>query len=450
MWRVHRPFGLHVAAPKPPPELPPSCSECRERRATGWRLGGGQGDFYCVACWGHWDLRVRTQWAEQEVRWRRERGDFGWAVSGDGRAIQVDLPAGGVGGPSQRREMQGGWEAVRCRNLACTARREWLQSAARLRSSCGKVAEAAFEESHLALLKRARPVRTASDLAGSELAWRHDGRHTVGIVKLCSDGSVRWRGGEKQGFWRERGDGVTGVDIQFGARCLRSVFHRMRFEGGRRLLLESPQRYPPSVAVPQDRGAPLTSEQLQKVGAIEKQRCGGDTVGALIELQWLSEECSQSEEQLERWRDRLASYLREKDGTWGASVWSVTGWAVHLNEVNRDLRLRTKAETVCKRRLRLFREEFVLCRNAVGQTYVRNSDLTKDRTVPVPFRKRVGRLLLSFLAPLGGWSVASEEDLKHFRQARALVTDISKRIVANERALSRARRLRKCCDALRA
>ncbi|CAE8607649.1 unnamed protein product [Polarella glacialis] len=384
-WTVRRAFGLGIE-PGSLTRQNWTCSQCSQAGVIGWQDKRNK-EFFCLGCWAREDKRIQTQRLRQKLQQTRQKsGSSGEALE----AVQAaDSRA-----------------AAQCRTDATSLKAEWLGSAALLRCSCADVVLAEFAALHAAILQRCSPVRTALDLRGVVLSWRHDGLRSNGSVELCEDGGVRWRGNKKHGYWRLRADGVEGIDLKFNG-----LLHRMKLEAAGILVLEEPRRHPASVATPQNRGTPLSSQQSRLLEQLA-QRKETEPVEALIELCNMSDSLAQSREQSEKWRDRLCDYLKARGSA-----------PAHLSKINAEMNLLTRSTAVSARKLQLFPHDFVLSRDSKGQTSAQLRDSAKHGPLQPFLRKELVRRMLQLVVPAGGWSGAAAED-KLIRQVQRTVAAI--------------------------
>ena len=73
----------------------------------------------------------------------------------------------------------------------------------------------------------------------STWSWAHDGTNENGIVELLADGTVTWKGGEKEGYWKLNEE-KTVLEIYMGL-----VHHKLEYDGDQgKAILISPVRSP--------------------------------------------------------------------------------------------------------------------------------------------------------------------------------------------------------------
>ena len=73
----------------------------------------------------------------------------------------------------------------------------------------------------------------------STWSWAHDGTNENGIVELLADGTVTWKGGEKEGYWKLNEE-KTVLETFFGL-----VHHKLEYDGDQgKAILISPVRSP--------------------------------------------------------------------------------------------------------------------------------------------------------------------------------------------------------------
>ena len=83
------------------------------------------------------------------------------------------------------------------------------------------------------------PLKPNTTSTTSTWSWAHDGTNENGIVELLADGTVTWKGGEKEGYWKLNEE-KTVLEIYMGL-----VHHKLEYDGDQgKAILISPVRSP--------------------------------------------------------------------------------------------------------------------------------------------------------------------------------------------------------------
>eukprot|EP00930_Biecheleria_cincta_P074706 TRINITY_DN6192_c0_g1_i1.p1 TRINITY_DN6192_c0_g1~~TRINITY_DN6192_c0_g1_i1.p1 ORF type:complete len:1857 (-),score=268.81 TRINITY_DN6192_c0_g1_i1:395-5965(-) len=321
-----------------------TCQHCTMLRSYGWHDQGGS-VFYCSACWAQEDKHIQGQSDSLE-------------------ALFLELAS--------------------CKPFAAgpISREAWLANQSLLRCSCSQKIMTECSWLHKEITARGQMPRSVSDLQGHVLSWCHDGLRANGTIELLSTGQVRWKSGKGHGFWRLRSDGVEGMDLKFGPSPKCTMLHQMRFDPSVGcLILEEPQRNPPSTAVPV-LACPLTPSQqkeLEDISALNKH----DPPMMLFKLADFHASLSQSNQELANWREQVKVYLKARPQQ-----------IAYLDEINVGLQFHKKSQMASRQKLLRFAQDFVLFLDKRRQMCVQIRDPKIHDVAGVPWRRALTQKVL--------------------------------------------------------